>query len=54
MKVDCYYIPIHRDSAAEFLFQCRHLLNGLEELINERTNETVGLQDEVLVMGCLW
>jgi len=54
MKVNYCYSPPRTESAAAFLFQCRHLLNGLEKLINERTDESVGLHDEVPVMGCRW
>jgi len=39
MKVGYYYLPRHNRSAEGFLFECRHLLNGLEKLINERTDE---------------
>jgi len=54
MKVNYYYSAPRTESAAAFLFQCRHLLNGLEELINERTDERGGLHAEVPVMGCRW
>jgi len=51
IKVDYYHTPRRTRSAAAFLLKCRHSLNGLEKLIDERMDEGDGLRVEVPVIG---
>ena len=51
MKLNYYYIPRRARSAAAFLFECQHSLNGIEKLIDERTDEGDGLRVKVPVIG---